>query len=246
MPEQLRKRLAHVAGKGVGVAAREARSTTREQWALFALAVVAAAFLGFIAGAFAYSDSAALTAARKENEALQQDRERLAVARSDLDRVARERDDAEKRTEDAEKRLSNQKRFQTGELAPDPAEARKAEEQKRAAEAVAASIKRSAAEVVDEYAANEVAADRAYKGKLVSVTGVVEDIGKDILGTMYVTVSAGDGKSRDLFNCVQCMFGNEWGEHLAKLARGRRLTVCGTCDGKLGNVIFRGCAITAW
>lgn len=121
MPEKLRQRFAAVAGRGVGVAVREARSTTREQWVLFGLSVVAAGFLGFVAGAFAYSDSSALASARKENEALQRDSEKLAVARTDLDRVARERDDAEKRAEAAEKRASRASDARASTAQPEPA-----------------------------------------------------------------------------------------------------------------------------
>ena len=45
----------------------------------------------------------------------------------------------------------------------------------------------TAQELMSAYAVNEIAADQKYKGKMVRLSGKVDDIGKDIMGTPYVT-----------------------------------------------------------
>ena len=50
----------------------------------------------------------------------------------------------------------------------------------------------AAAKIFAEYEANEIAADSKYKGKYWSISGTVNDIGKDILDNMYVSL-VGDG-----------------------------------------------------
>ena len=53
------------------------------------------------------------------------------------------------------------------------------------------SVKISASRLYKEYDANEIAADQKYKGKIIEVTGVIRDIGNDIMNNAYVTL-AGD------------------------------------------------------
>lgn len=100
------------------------------------------------------------------------------------------------------------------------------------------SINISAAQLISEYKANEIAADQKYKGKLIQVTGQVDHVGKDILDSMYVTVN---GKDKYEFVSVQCMFDDERATRLSYLREGDPVTVQGTCDGKLGNVLLKNC-----
>ena len=86
------------------------------------------------------------------------------------------------------------------------------------------------------YTANEVAADDKYKGKELTVSGTVESIGKDITDTSYVTLAA----SGDIFG-VQCMFDDQYKGQLAKLQKGQRVQLHGTCKGKTLNVILADC-----
>ncbi|HEX7773344.1 MAG TPA: hypothetical protein VF435_13035 [Pyrinomonadaceae bacterium] len=67
----------------------------------------------------------------------------------------------------------------------------------------AAPIVVSATALVADYEANEVAADRRYKGQTLEVTGVVDSIGNDILDSMYVTLDSGE---RFGITNVQCFF----------------------------------------
>ena len=91
-----------------------------------------------------------------------------------------------------------------------------------------------------EYSANEVAADAKYKGKFVRVTGVVDTIGKDIVDSMYVTLSTGE-----LFVNVQCMLEDSEFEKAATLSKGSSVSLVGKVNGSsLGlGVLIRKCVI---
>ena len=93
-----------------------------------------------------------------------------------------------------------------------------------------------AIQLFSDYEANSVAADEAYKDKVLVVTGFIDDIGKDILGTMFVTL-----RTDNLFN-VQCMFSEEHRSELVNASKGKWVGVKGICKGKLGNVILRDCS----
>lgn len=90
-----------------------------------------------------------------------------------------------------------------------------------------------------EYEANEVAADRRYKGKVIVVTGVIDSIGTDVLDTLYVVLQAeSEGLSR-----VQCYFGDSHATELSQLREGVRIDIKGRCGGKFMNIQLRGCTI---
>ena len=59
----------------------------------------------------------------------------------------------------------------------------------------------SAKKLYKDYNANEIAADEKYKGKIIEVTGVIRDIGNDIMDNAYVTL-VGD----QYFGDIQCYF----------------------------------------
>lgn len=52
--------------------------------------------------------------------------------------------------------------------------------------------------LLNAYDENEVKADSTYKGKLLEVTGSVNDIGKDILDNPYITFSKGEYEVTDV------------------------------------------------
>lgn len=95
----------------------------------------------------------------------------------------------------------------------------------------------SATELFAAYEANEVAADRKYKGRRISVHGTIESIAKDIVGTPYLALSAGE------FGSVQCMFSAANESALASLSKGKPIIVSGKCSGKMMNVILRDCSL---
>lgn len=88
--------------------------------------------------------------------------------------------------------------------------------------------------LVGDYDANEVAADQAYKGKALRVTGTVEDIGKDITDSIYVTLATGHS-----VRTVQVFFDDEHTDAVAKLGKGDEVTVQGECMGLMLNVLIR-------
>jgi uncharacterized protein (DUF1330 family) len=110
--------------------------------------------------------------------------------------------------------------------------------EKERVEHIGPSIYVSAYQLYNEYESNEIAADEKYKGKLISVGGLIDDIGKDIRDQMYITL-----KTDSSINSVQCFFKEENKAVLANLQKDSRVRVIGRCDGKFGNVIFKDCTI---
>ena len=88
------------------------------------------------------------------------------------------------------------------------------------------------------YAENEVRADQMLKGKSLFVKGTVKSIGRDILGTAYLTLDAGKQ-----FVFVQCYFGKSSEDRVAKLNPGDVVVIMGECNGKLSNVFVKKCEL---
>jgi len=92
------------------------------------------------------------------------------------------------------------------------------------------------AAVADQRVAGEAAVEK-YQGKALLVSGIIENIGKDLFDTMCASL-----KTDNPIIGVQCMFSDEHKSQLANAAKGQRVTIKGKCDGKLGNVFLRGCS----
>lgn len=101
-----------------------------------------------------------------------------------------------------------------------------------------AAIKVTALKLSADYKANEVAADQQYKNQLVEITGTIENIGKDILDTPYISL-AGD----DIIFGIQCMFNKSDASKLVNLSKNQKITLTGKVSGKLGNVLVKDCQI---
>jgi len=95
----------------------------------------------------------------------------------------------------------------------------------------AASYTVSADELSSEYNSNEVAADAKYKGKIVIVSGTIQDIGKDFMDDAYIVIG-GSG----FLDGVQCSFTKGEQSSVARLSKGQEVTVKGEVAGKMGNV----------
>ena len=95
----------------------------------------------------------------------------------------------------------------------------------------------TASTLFSDYDSNEVAADDKYKGKILNVSGTIDDIGKDITDTMYVTLKT----ANPILN-VQCFFADDHKSQVANASKGQQVTIKGKCDGKFGNVLIRGCS----
>lgn len=102
-------------------------------------------------------------------------------------------------------------------------------------------IQVSAKDLLSAYEENELNADNQYKDKLLEITGIVDDIGTDILDDVYVTL--GDGEEFS-FATVQCYFKDkEEIDKVASLKSGDEITIIGTCDGQFFNVSLKDCKI---
>jgi hypothetical protein len=97
-----------------------------------------------------------------------------------------------------------------------------------------------AAEMLKAYENNKLQAEQTYKGKRVRIKGVVGSIGSDILDQPYVTV--GTGASFEVTQ-LQCMFSKEQSGQLAKLNKGQAITVEGTVDAYVMNVLVQDCQL---
>ncbi len=96
----------------------------------------------------------------------------------------------------------------------------------------------SANQLYNEYDSNEVAADSRYKGKVVVVTGTVQDIGKDIMDDAYIVIG-GDG----FLDGVQCTFTKGSQSSVARLSKGQQVRVKGEVAGKMGHVLVKKCSL---
>ena len=96
-----------------------------------------------------------------------------------------------------------------------------------------------APKLIEEYEANEVAADRKYSGRLVCIGGIVERVGKDIIGDPYMTFRVSSARPFT----VQAYFAPSELDAVADLKpRETPLLMC-TGAGKAVNVVLRLCNI---
>lgn len=107
---------------------------------------------------------------------------------------------------------------------------------KREGEAAARVPRVTAGELLDAYAANEISADSRFKGQKIHVTGIISSIGKDILGSPYLTLTA-DGKPA--IRSVQAVYPKSEEGSLAFRSKGEKYTVTCICSGLLMNVLLK-------
>ena len=112
------------------------------------------------------------------------------------------------------------------------------EEDTKKVQTQAPAYKVTASTLFAEYKANEVAADTKYKGKVVIVSGVIQDIGKDVMDEAYIVIG-GQG----FLDGVQCTFTESQNASVARLAKGQSVTVKGEVSGKMGNVLVSKCSL---
>lgn len=98
----------------------------------------------------------------------------------------------------------------------------------------------SASQILKAYENNKLKAEQTYAGKRIRVSGVVGSIGSDIMDQPYVTL--GTGASFEVTQ-LQCMFSKEQAGQLANLDKGQSLTLEGTVDAYVMNVMVKDCRI---
>lgn len=101
-------------------------------------------------------------------------------------------------------------------------------------------IEISAQDLFAAYDQNEIAADAKYKGKKLKITGTVNNIGRDILDDVYITMDTGEY----LWD-VQCYFTDaEQIDAVASLKSGDTITIIGECSGlSITSVVVKNCEI---
>ncbi|MBZ4423395.1 OB-fold putative lipoprotein [Myxococcus sp. RHSTA-1-4] len=92
--------------------------------------------------------------------------------------------------------------------------------------------------LLSEYRDNEVRADSSFKGTWVQTSGYVDDVKRDFLNSIYVTL--GTGQALEVPQ-VQCFFADSEAKKAATLTRGARVTVRGRVDGLMMNVLVKRC-----
>jgi len=99
----------------------------------------------------------------------------------------------------------------------------------------------SAPDLCREYDANSIAADLKYKGKILEVSGIIKDINKDILNTIYVVLSSQNEAS---ITDAQLYFSDAHEKEAAALSKGEYFGAVCRCDGKFMNVLLKDCQTT--
>jgi hypothetical protein len=95
-------------------------------------------------------------------------------------------------------------------------------------------------DILSAYENNEVGADNQYKGKLIEVTGIVDDIKKDIMDNLYVTLGTG---AQFEIPQIQAFFDDSMNNQLGQLRKRQQLTVVCRVDGLMMNVLAKDCVI---
>ena len=91
-------------------------------------------------------------------------------------------------------------------------------------------VKVKADDLIKEYAANAIAADAKYKGKLVQVTGKYS-MAQKMLVVGYIVQIVGDDAGELNTSFVQCTLQEGADADLVKFQPGQPITMQGTCDG---------------
>jgi hypothetical protein len=83
----------------------------------------------------------------------------------------------------------------------------------------------SANQLCSEYNANIVAADIKYKGRIIVVSGIIRDIGKDMWGEAYIVI--GDDGFPSVFHNVYCGLTKGEESSIARLSKDQHVKVKG-------------------
>lgn len=93
----------------------------------------------------------------------------------------------------------------------------------------------TAVQLYKEFDDNQIAAKKEYGGQRYRITGTIDDIGRDILDTTYVTLKTGDPMWS-----VQCMFSRDEEDAVAAVSKGDQVTIEGeVADLETFNVVVR-------
>jgi hypothetical protein len=93
------------------------------------------------------------------------------------------------------------------------------------------------------FSADEVAADKEFVGKTLTVTGVVDRVTvNDVHGIYYVILTGAEKKGQ--WN-VRGTFDRKYGAELRRLVTGQTVTVRGRYDGYRANILMKDCVLVS-
>jgi hypothetical protein len=95
--------------------------------------------------------------------------------------------------------------------------------------------------LLSEYKDNEVRADQQFKGRLISTTGKVSGIKKDVEDHIYVTIGTGAMFELPTLQCFPRGQENE----AAALSKGDTVSIQGRVKGLMMNVLVKECQIVS-
>lgn len=96
----------------------------------------------------------------------------------------------------------------------------------------------SAEDLFQEFQKDKDAAERKYKGQMVTVTGTIDKVKIGPSGNPYVLM-----KTSSLVLRVQFLFDKSNEAALSQLKEGERVTIRGRVFGRIGNVVIDDCEI---
>lgn len=100
-------------------------------------------------------------------------------------------------------------------------------------------IEVTARQLLEDYSANEVAGDNKYKGRTLLVTGRVDEIAKDVFGSVVLYLQTGE-----TFNRVMATMAARDDSRFANLSKGQNVTLRCRGNGLLvGSPILDKCAL---
>lgn len=94
-------------------------------------------------------------------------------------------------------------------------------------------------DILSSYKINEAEADIAYKGNWIEVTGLVDNIKKDLSGNIYITIGTGQKIETPK---IQAFFDGA-NDQLTNVSKRQRLRVVCRIDGLMINVIAKDCVL---
>ncbi|RLI79751.1 hypothetical protein DRP07_09830 [Archaeoglobales archaeon] len=91
----------------------------------------------------------------------------------------------------------------------------------------------TAKKLISDYDSNEIAADEKYKGKIITVTGEIDSVSKDILKQPFISLNYG----------CKAYFDKKYEKQLINLSKGDIVTVQCKCDGRFIFVTLKDCIL---
>jgi hypothetical protein len=109
-----------------------------------------------------------------------------------------------------------------------------------ASKAASTGYKFTADQLYELYSSNKVAADKVMRGKTVTVTGEIYQVRKGLIGNSSITFRRDKGYK---ISTIQCIPSASCKDRFEKLAEGSKISIIGTCDGMITNVIVKNCKL---